>query len=233
MKNLQVLFFSLLLLIFYSCKDKNEDLTPQQPSPVPNPMHSTKAKYKITFRSLWDQAVHSTDFPSGTHFSPLIGMSHTDQVKLFDTETVATEGMKIMAETGATTTLESEIKTSISSGKANLVLKGGGLGSFPSETTLEIEVDAKFPLLSFVSMIAPSPDWFVAARDVKLYEDEKFVDKLELDMGVYDAGTDDGETFRSPNKVSNPKVNIHKITTAPLAKDGVVPPISKIIFEKL
>ena len=227
MKNLQLTLFLFFLIFLTSCQ-KNENT----PLPMKDPSVET-AKYKITFKALWSKDTHPVDFPSNSHFSRMIGMSHNEKEMLFDTEKLATDGIKLMAETGGTSILSSEINAKVQVGNVGNLILGNGLGTSPSETSFEVEVSSKFPLLSFVSMIAPSPDWFVGVRGAKVYENNTFVDKLELNMGVYDSGTDDGLTYKSPNKPSIPKVKVHKFTSAPLFQNGTTAPVAVLVIEKM
>jgi len=80
-------------------------------------------------------------------------------------------------------------------------------------------------------MIAPSPDWFIAVRDVELFEKNKWITEKSLQVGDYDAGTDAGTTFTSPNQTENK--TIQKITTPPLAVDGKVNSMGTITFKQI
>ncbi len=142
--------------------------------------------------------------------------------------------MKNMAETGGTSPLDNEITAIVNSGNANQLIKKGGLGTGSSKISFELNMNKDFPLVSLVSMIAPSPDWFVAIEDVNLFVNNAFVEELTVETEAYDSGTDSGSTFASSNSATNPAVNIFKITTAPLG-DGtsVTPALVSIKFEKI
>jgi hypothetical protein len=79
-------------------------------------------------------------------------------------------------------------------------------------------------------MIAPSPDWYLAIRDIELYEEDKWVTEKTVEVGVYDAGTDAGQTFSAPNKIENKP--IQKITTPPLAVNGIVKRMGTMTLKK-
>jgi hypothetical protein len=83
-------------------------------------------------------------------------------------------------------------------------------------------------------MLAPSPDWFIAAKNINLLENDKFITEVTIDAVAYDSGTDSGSTFTSPNADTNPAENISKITSAPLGNGNeVTPPLVRIQFSKL
>ena len=64
---------------------------------------------------------------------------------------------------GQTRTLKGEIESQISGGKAlQLILPAGpGLGAVDELTSIQVKVTSNFSRVSLISMLAPSPDWFV------------------------------------------------------------------------
>lgn len=57
-------------------------------------------------------------------------------------------------------------------------------------------MDAENHLLSLVSMIYPSPDWFVGVSGLELCEKEcKWSEGFEVELYPWDAGTDSGVTY--------------------------------------
>ena len=64
---------------------------------------------------------------------------------------------------GQTRTLKGEIESHISGGKAlQLILPAGpGLGAEGELTNIQVKVSSNFSRVSLISMLAPSPDWFV------------------------------------------------------------------------
>ena len=64
-------------------------------------------------------------------------------------------------------------------------------------------------------MIAPSPDWFIATRNVELYKDGEWQESLTIPARLYDAGTDSGETFTAANDDTNPKEPIVGLENQP------------------
>jgi hypothetical protein len=143
----------------------------------------------------------------------------------------ATSGIKNMAEVGSKSPLSSEIDAWISEKKAKSLISGGGIGRSPGSLNVEFTIEKSHSLVSVVSMIAPSPDWYVAIRDIELYEEDKWVTEKTVEVGVYDAGTDAGQTFSAPNKIENKP--IQKITTPPLAVNGIVKRMGTMTLKKI
>jgi hypothetical protein len=87
-------------------------------------------------------------------------------------------------------------------------------GGTAKDSISNIEVNSEYPLVSFITMIAPSPDWFLGVRDLNLCDTTtgNWQDREVRDLFPYDAGTDSGLKFASSNKNTDPRENIHRIT---------------------
>lgn len=65
--------------------------------------------------------------------------------------------------------------------------------------------------LSFIVRIVPSPDWFVGADSVDLCDGDHWKENVSLELFPYDAGTDSGFTFSSPNFETVPQDKITQV----------------------
>lgn len=191
------------------------------------------ARYRVTFQAAWSRATHPLDFPSSAHFSPLVGGTHNVSVMFWSEGTRASTGIKDMSERGRTTPLDEEVGVAIASGSAEHLLVGGGIGTSPGSISLEFEISQTYPLVTLVSMIAPSPDWFVGVSALPLFENGRWVDERRIDLVPWDAGTDSGLTFTSADLVTTPAQPISRIVTAPLSPGGRVTPIGTFTFTRL
>ena len=95
-----------------------------------------------------------------------------------------------------------------------LVIGVGGLGS-PAKITLRFTAQASHPQLTIVSMLAPSPDWFVGLYNHKLMKNGDWIDTMTVPATLWDAGTDSGPNYTSPNQNTNPAEPITLLTTSP------------------
>lgn len=177
------------------------------------------ASYTVTFTMHWNGTDFPTDYPSNAHFSPLIGWSHPTTSTLFKIGTTASAGIEEMAETGGTGTLKTELEAKITAGEGFDFILGSSLGSGTGEITVDVEVNVANSSVTLVFMIAPSPDWYVAALNVNLYDGTHFVDSKTVTAAVYDSGTDSGVTFVSAEADTDPKGLISLFVDAPLG-DG-------------
>lgn len=82
--------------------------------------------------------------------------------------------------------------------------------------------------LSFMVRLVPSPDWFVGVESVDLCDVDRWKDNVTLELFPYDAGTDSGFTFSSPNFQTIPQDKITQVglpETRPATSIGPEPEI--------
>ena len=204
-----------------SQEDVTAAVTPEEEA-LPVAADLNERVYTVRMRSTWNDDLQPNFHPSGSHLSPMIAWSHGLKDTIFKSGDVASEGMEIMAETGAPTVLTNEIKALLA--KGDILDYGVGEVFFtPGEEEVQVRVSRDAPYITVVSMIAPSPDWFVSARNIKLYDQGKWMERILIPAPLYDAGTDDGEEFTSADKDTQPKQPIGRFEGAPSA--------SIVIFE--
>ncbi|MFG6687694.1 spondin domain-containing protein [Mariniflexile sp. HNIBRBA6329] len=187
-----------------------------------SPSQST-ATYNISLTTIWNETDH-TSIPGNAHWSALVGATHNTENEFFELGVVSpnTDGIKDVAELGNNTNFMSEVNTAISNSKADQWINAGGIGSAIGTFTINnLQVSENFPLITLVSMVAPSPDWFIGVNSINLRSGNNSInngwkDTFTLDVFAYDAGTDDGTDYASANAVSNPRVGVFKITNAPI-----------------
>lgn len=188
------------------------------------------ADYRVTFNSNWNSTDHPIDFPGGSaHFSPLVGNTHNIAGQIWDVGGIATNGIEQMAETGGTSMLNAEIDTELNSGGTESRVNGAGAGNVDS-IEIEMTVSNSHPLFSMVTMIAPSPDWFVGVHDLDLRENGVWRQNYTVDLFPYDAGTQDGDSFNNAGANTNPRDPIEQIVTSPFP-NGI--PLGTFVFERL
>ena len=176
-------------------------------------------EYEVVFSGSWNSMDHPLDFPDNDHFSKAIGMTHSAAIRIWEVGGIASDGIEDMAETGQTNKLENEVQPLVDQGDALMWIKGEGLDPGTASASFSIVVDEDHPLVSLVSMIAPSPDWFVGVESLSLMQNGDWVDELIVPLNNYDAGTDSGSSFRSSNEDTQPREPIAEISEEPLDYD--------------
>jgi len=186
--------------------------------------------YSVRFDSEWSATTHPTSFPPNPHMSPLIGGTHNASYSMWVPGETARSGIEVMAETGGTVNLESEVVSRIGFGSAFSVISGGGIGTSPGSVETTFEIAPSHPLVSLVSMIAPSPDWFVGVHDLSLVDGGEWISTLTIDLFPYDSGTDSGSGYTSANADTDPAELISEITGDPFLVDGQLGRIGTFTF---
>ncbi len=219
MKQVTLSLIAFVLLFSMSCKKKD--------------FQDYQVIYRVTYEGLWSSSTHPTDFPGGAHWSPFIGLTHNEDVSLFETRTSASAGIQEVAETGGTTNIEAEIAAIIASGNGRDQVKGETFDSPGTSNEVLIGLDSAHTYVSLVSMVAPSPDWFVACENINLNFGGRWIDKYEAPVRVYDAGTDDGTTYTSGDAVTTPQGEIIQISSGPLWNGNDVATMGVFTFERI
>lgn len=198
------------------------------PSPAP-----ASARYRVTFEALWSAATHPRDFPADAHFSRLVGGTHAAATRFWQEGALASDGIRDMAERGRTTPLDNEVRSAIAAGTAEHLIIGGDIPRSPGSVSLEFEISQAHPLVTLVSMVAPSPDWFTGVSGLPLFEQGQWVDRRSLELFPWDAGTDSGPTFASPDQATTPRRPVARITGFPFEQGGQVAPVGRFSFERI
>ena len=179
-----------------------------------------EARYLVTLDARWSAETHPDAFPPDPHFSRLTGAAHADGVALWSVGTPASAGLQRVAELGATDGLRAEV-TAL--GDRALYAEGGPVRPSPGTATVEVTVSDARPLATVVSMIAPSPDWFVGVDGLDLREPAPaqaggggWVARRVVDLVVYDAGTDAGASYTAADAPAA-AVPVADVAYAPLA----------------
>lgn len=60
--------------------------------------------------------------------------------------------------------------------------------------------------------LIPSPDWFVGVDSMNLCQGDRWKEEATFDLQPYDAGTDSGFTFSSPNFPTSPAEKVTQVT---------------------
>ena len=161
-------------------------------SKTPTESHFSEAAYNMKIDLKW----MTPDFavPAYAHVTLIYGMVHAKDTFLWKPGLMATEGLRNIAENGGFQNMSIEIDSIIARHKALFkffILPPAITGS--AQTVLN--VNSNYSFVSFASMIAPSPDWFMGIHDFNLLQDDHWITDTTLKIYVYDAGTKQGNAF--------------------------------------
>lgn len=195
-------------------------------------MPTMPATYTVTLESTWSAATHPDDFPPNPHYSSLVGATHNLDVVFWQPGQLASPGLQDVAELGDASQMRAEINAAIEAGTAFAPIQGGGISSSPGSVSTSFQIHPTHPLVSLAAMIAPSPDWFVGVHDLSLITDGRWVEESVLTIVPYDAGTDSGVTYVSPNEATDPPVPISLIEGPPFVVGNSVPALGTLTFRR-
>lgn len=203
------------------------------PSPTPAPVPDPIAQYRVTFSSTWSEQSHPVDWPDNAHYSGLIGGTHNNRVVFWQDGQLASEGIRAMAERGRKSPLDLEVMSAITAGNAQHVLSGPDLDTSPASVAMEFEISLGFPLVTLVTMVAPSPDWFVGVSALPLLVNNQWVEEQVVVLYPWDAGTDSGVTYEADDFRTLPAEPIRRLLGFPVATNGAVAPFGTMTFRRV
>jgi len=186
----------------------------------------TIANYDISLTTIWNSGSH-TSVPGGAHWSDLIGATHSTANEFFEVGVFASTGIKNVAEGGDNAAITSEITAAMGAGNADQLLHDMAgfdpFGPVGVSGFTNVSVSADFPLVTLVSMVAPSPDWFIAINSLNLRSGDPLINNgwkgtFTMDVFAYDSDTDSGSNYTSPNMPINmmDQSGVFLITGAPI-----------------
>uniref|UniRef100_A0A669CNU6 Spondin-1 n=1 Tax=Oreochromis niloticus TaxID=8128 RepID=A0A669CNU6_ORENI len=159
------------------------------------------AKYRVTFYGNWSEKIHPKDYPRrANHWSAIIGSSHSKNYVLWEYGGFASEGVKQVAELGSPVKMEEEIRQKGDEVLTVIKMKAQWPAWQPlnvrAAPSAEFSVDRTRHLMSFLTMLGPSPDWNVGLSAEDLCTKEcGWVQKVVQDLIPWDAGTDSGVSY--------------------------------------
>ncbi len=179
------------------------------------------ATYNITFTNYWNAIDHNggSALPSNAHWSDLVGVNHNSSITFLELDGIATTGVENIAEVGNQSVFQTmEVQNAIDANFAEQFFDAGNLFLSSGSNTIVytgLEVSEHFPLLTMLSMIAPSPDWMIAITSLSLRENNSWKPSIIIDLFPFDAGTEDGNTYSLSNPATNPQDVITNISGVP------------------
>jgi len=227
---MRALSATLVVLSLTACGKGSKSGPPAAPPAAAHPTPAAPAEYTVIIKSTWTKTTHPFEYPSGAHFSGMIGASHNAKYSIFAVGRRPTPGLEHLSEEGKHSPLDTEIRTAIDQGNALMLFESGGLKNWKDSMVATVRVDPAHPLVDVVNMVAPSPDWFTGATNVNLDENGAWVARKTLTLPAYDSGGDDGKTYKAPDRDTNPKKPTTRLADRHFVIHGRVKPVAILIF---
>ena len=191
---------------------------------VPAIADDTPATFEVTIDVTWSAETAPFEFPEFAHVTHFIGATHNDRYVLFRDGDIASSGLELVAENGRDRTLEAELAEAERRRRIGAIVEGPALETVPGQIAFQFTATPDHPLVSFVSMIAPSPDWFTGLADIPLRDGDTWIDAQTHTLWVWDSGTDAGATYVTPDADMQPQQSVRLLATPHfLTEAGLVP----------
>ncbi|XP_045769011.1 spondin-2-like [Maniola jurtina] len=191
------------------CEDRR-NMEDMQPMENANCEACEDAQYLLTFEGIWSSHTHPQMFPNyelavSPHFSDVVGASHNQNYNVFNLNAEASAALKMLAEQGNTTKLEMDMINQVGV-SVRTVIKASRQPKPNMVTRSIFRVSREHHLVSLVTAIIPSPDWFLGVSNMELcdFTTNKWTPSYTLNIYPLDAGTDSGIKFDSPNEDTMP-----------------------------
>jgi len=189
--------------------------------------------YRLHIEAAWTAESHPLDFPEHPTFSRMIGATHDLDYAMFRDGDTASSGLELIAERGRPSIFRIELEEARDRNLIGTVFEGGEIEDIPGKTTLSFEAIAAFPHVSFVTMIAPSPDWITGVSGVLLYRDNAWIDRVEIPLWAWDVGTDSGDSYAAFNQDTQPQQSIRLVSTPHFLNDRGLLGVGRVVIERV
>lgn len=158
----------------------------------------------MTFEGDWTAAdITDNSLPGGAHFTSIVGAPHASGVTLWAPGAQSSPGIENVAELGSTSTLAGEVSANADAGP--FIRAGSSFVSPTATVSTTFTTTSARPEVSVISMIAPSPDWFVGVSKQSLRDGNGWKNEVSFSLYAWDAGTEDGGGWSLSNPATSPR----------------------------
>ena len=170
----------------------------------PAAAQTDSATYEMTFAGDWTAAdITDSSLPGGAHFTSVVGAPHAPGAALWAEGESASPGIENVAELGSTSRLRAEVSANAAAGP--FISAGSSFIGPTSTVSATFTTTFARPEVSVISMIAPSPDWFVGVSKLSLRGADGWRNEISIDLYAWDAGTEDGRGWSLSNPATDPR----------------------------
>ncbi len=197
-----------------------------------SPAPAQSIEYRVTMEMTWSEETHPVDWLMFPHFSPWVGTVHDRSVTFWEPGLFASPGVQDVAEQGGEIAFRDEILAEVVLGNASSPFGAPGINS-PGTQTVTFLTNGNRPRMTMITMVACSPDWFTGTSGFDLLTNGRWRDGVRVPLYPFDAGTDSGPSYESPDQPTVPVVPVYRIYSDPLGVAGTSPPVGHYVFEVL
>ena len=203
-----------------ACDDGGSTPAAPAPAPAPAPTPPPPPPQPETATYAFAQPVPQISprvpgsMPEGVDFAPFVAVvAHARDAAPWAPGETASDGLKVLAETGMSTDLIAEAEAA---GAELIWATLGEMLAFLFDPTHGLELHIERPCVSYAQAIAPSSDWFVGFSNVCATDEEgAWQSEMAGALVAYDAGTATGEDFMMKSADTEPREPIAELDVAP------------------
>lgn len=177
----------------------------------------SEARYEVIFSGKWSRLTHPLHYPKepdNNGYSDMIGASHDYNFRLWQVDTEASPGLKLLAEKNNISIIQRDIilNISLTEGVRTLIKGIGHMHPHMHVPSYAIfRVDRFHHLFSLVVSLIPSPDWFLGTSMFELCTDDGWLEESEIPLYPWDAGTANGISYESETSVTQPVDTVQRV----------------------
>lgn len=189
------------------------------------------ASYTLTFETEFTEDSYPNDYPSNPTFGPILVITHSPEVSVFEIGQLASAGFKAYVEDGDVGALAAFLSDEL--GEANeglfIISTTPAIGASAS-TTIDVTATESRTRITFLARLDPSPDWFVGVNSFDIIDGNELVESATVNLAPLDAGTATGDTYEASTGVEN--ANISTYQGLPFADGPFVGTLATLSIER-
>lgn len=189
------------------------------------------ASYTLTFSTDFTQESYPNDYPSNPTFGPILVITHSPEVSVFEIGEMASTGFKAYAEDGDVGALAAFLTEELGEENEGLFFLSttSTIGASAS-TTIDVTATESRTRITFLARLDPSPDWFVGVNSFDIIDGNELVESATINLAPLDAGTATGDTYEASIEVEN--ANISTYQGLPFADGPFAGNIASLLIER-
>ena len=210
-------FVIVLSMVILSCGD--DDGSPAgEPDSGTDFEGNATAEYTLSFETSFSEEMFPEEYPSNPSFGPVVAIIHSPNINVFQTGSVANDGLAAYAESGDVDALVTALESQQGQSEGLFLIQTASNASAVGTSSFDITFTPTRTRVTFLAKLNPSPDWFVGAASLDIVDGNTLKEEIQTGLVLLDAGTKAGETYESSSVSENNTIGI--CVDAPYAGDG-------------
>ncbi len=165
---------------------------------------------------------------SGRH-----GITHGGKYVMFRGGNTASDGVILLAEGGRDMILQAEWVGAKCDNRVGTPFEAPDAATLPGTVSVEFGVSSELPLVSFASVIDPSPVRIAGMADLSVRDGEAWRGAVTVPLWASDAGSDTGTSDKAENAETQLQRSPRLLTVALFFSDAGFSPVGQAVVTRL